>query len=351
MARLADVLVPEGATLRTALETMTRSGGQVALVVDQDARLLGLMTDGDVRKALLRGVSLDAKVEEVMNRRPVVAAAGVTAAEAVAHMRARVIRHLPVTDAAGVVVDLLRLDDLLAPPPLGALAVVMAGGEGRRLHPLTETTPKPLLRVGGRPLLEILIERLRQSGIGDVLVAVHHKPDLIRRALGDGARLGVRIDYVVEPAPLGTMGALALVRERLRAPFFVVNGDILTRCDFRALWDFHRAQRDAAMTVAVSLHQVEIPYGEFTLREARVVRIEEKPRKEFPVSTGIYVLEPWVVDRIPRGRRFDAPDLIRLLLAEGSTVAAYPLREYWLDVGRYPDLERANRDVAEGLLE
>lgn len=350
--KLASVVVPETASLREALELVTRSGKQIALVVGADGRLLGIATDGDVRKAMLRGVSLDAKIADVMNRTPIVGAPGLPASEALALMRRRVIRHLPLVDADGRLVDLLLLDDLLAPPvPLEARAVVMAGGEGKRLMPLTESTPKPLLRIGGKPLLEILIDRLRQAGIVEVLLAVHHKSDVIRAALGDGGRLGVRLEYVEEPEPRGTMGALALVRQRLDRPFFVVNGDILTKCDFRAMWEFHRGQAGVAMTVGVSTHQVEIPYGELTLDASRVTRVEEKPRKEFPVSAGIYILEPSAVDVIPAGRYCDATDLIHLLLARGRPVAAYPIREYWLDVGRHHDFEKALRDVAEGLLD
>ncbi len=159
------------------------------------------------------------------------------------------------------------------------------------------------------------------------------------------------MEYVEEPTPLGTMGALTLLRERLDYPFFVVNGDILTKCDFRAMWDFHRSRAAVAMTVGVSLHQVEIPYGEFTLKGTQVLKVDEKPRKEFPVNAGIYVLDPSVVDAIPRGECFDATDLIRLLLAQERAVAAYLIREYWLDVGRHLDLEKANRDMAEGLLD
>ncbi len=352
MRQLADVLVREGTSLREVLENITRSRAQVALVVDARRRLLGIVTDGDARKALLRGASLDAKVEAAMNRRPITGATGVGRDEALALMRARRIRHLPLLDGDATLVDLVLLDDLLAPaPPLPARAIVMAGGEGKRLRPLTDTTPKPLLRVGGKPLLEILIERLRESGVTETLVAVHHKADMIRQHLGDGTRLGVRVEYVEEPEPLGTMGSLTLVRDRLDAPVLVVNGDILTKCDFRAMWEFHRAQRGAAMTVGVSLHQVDIPYGEFTLRGTRVLAIQEKPRKEFPVSAGIYVVEPSAIDLVPRGRYVDAPDLIRLLLEHGRHVAAYLIREYWLDVGHLHDLEKANRDVAEGLLE
>lgn len=352
MVNLAQVLVREGASIREVLERITRSGKQIALVVDPESRLVGLVTDGDLRKALLRGVPLEAKIEEAMNRAPTVGTLGLPSAEALALMRSRSIRHLPLLDSRGRVVDLLILEELLAPaPPLKTRAVIMAGGEGRRLRPLTESKPKPLLSVGGKPILEILIERLRQSGIVEILVALHHKSEMIRDQLGDGARLGVRVEYVEEPVPLGTMGALTLVRKRLDAPFFVVNGDILTKCDFRAMWEFHRSQPGAAMTVGVSLHQVEIPYGEFTLRGTRVTRVDEKPRKEFPVNAGIYVVDPSAVDLIPSGRYFDATDLIRLLVSRDRPVAAYLIREYWLDVGRHDDLQKANRDVAEGLLD
>ncbi|HKZ05504.1 MAG TPA: nucleotidyltransferase family protein [Methylomirabilota bacterium] len=352
MSGLDKVVVSSGVSLREALEAITRSGKQVVLVLDVDGRLAGLATDGDVRKAMLRGVSLEAKVDEVMNRRPAVAETGLARAEAVTLMRSRGIRQLPLVRPTGEVADILFLDDLLAPPPpLPNRAVIMAGGEGRRMRPLTETTPKPLLSVGGRSLLEILIERLRLSGLVDIVVALHHRSDLIRERVGDGARLGVRVEYVEEPRPLGTMGALPLIRAGLTRPFFVVNADILTKCDFRAMWDFHRGEAGVAMTVGVTRHQVDIPYGELTLDGSRVVRIDEKPRKEYPVSAGIYVLEPSAIDLVPPDEYFDATDLVEALLARGRAVAAHRIREYWLDVGRLHDLEKANRDLAEGLLD
>jgi len=348
MTDLTHVVVREGVTLRQVLEAMTRSGKQIALVTDGDRHLLGLVTDGDVRKAILRGTSLEAKANEAMNRHPVVGEPGMTEGEALGLMRGRRIRHLPLLDNQRRVVDLLILDDLLGPrAALRNRAVIMAGGQGTRLSPLTESTPKPLLTVGGKPLLEILIERLRQSGIVSVLIAVHHKADMIRERLGDGSRLGVALEYMEEPEPLGTMGALPLMRKRLDYPFFVVNADILTNCDFQAMWDFHRAQSPAAMTVGVSIHQVDIPFGEFTLHGDRVTRVEEKPRKEFPVNAGIYLLDPSVIELIPAGRFFDATDLIRALLDQGRIVAAYLIRESWLDVGRHLDLEKANRDAPE----
>jgi dTDP-glucose pyrophosphorylase len=347
-----DLFVGEGATIFEALERISKTGKGLVLVVDEGRRLVGIATDGDLRKAILRGTSLDAGLATAVNRAPAVTRAGGAAADALALMRQRSFRHLPVVDEQGRVVELLLLDELLAPPPpLRIPAVIMAGGEGKRLRPLTEATPKPLLRVGGKPLIEILIEHLRHCGLSDVIVTLHHKSQMIRQYLGDGSRLGVRLTYVEESTPLGTMGALTLVRERLEPGALVVNADILTKCDFRAMWAFHRRQGPPAMTVGVSLHQVEIPYGEFTLRDDRVLAVDEKPRKEYPINTGIYILEPPAIDLIPHGVYFDATDLIHVLLGAGRPVAAYAIREYWLDVGRQLDFERANRDVAEGLLE
>jgi NDP-sugar pyrophosphorylase family protein len=198
--------------------------------------------------------------------------------------------------------------------------------------------------------VEILIERLNRCGVDDVRVAVHHKSDMIRAQLGDGSRLGLRLSYVDEPERLGTIGALTLVRPRPLDAFFVINGDILTKCDFRAMWEFHRAQ-GAHMTVGVSLHQVDIPYGEFTLHGTRISRVEEKPTKEFPINAGIYLLEPSLIDLIPAGQYFDATDLIRACLDHDLLVSAHVIREYWLDVGRPDDLRKADRDIAEGLLD
>ena len=351
MANLSGCTLSLGASLRAVLETMTRSGKQIVLVVDTDRRLVGVVTDGDIRRALLRGASLDAKVDEVVNRAPLVGRAGLSGPEALQVMRARSVRHLPLLDTERRVADMLRLEDLLAPTPLTARAVIMAGGEGKRLRPLTESTPKPLVAVGGKPLVELMIERLRRSGMSHITIALHHRSEMIRERLGDGSRLGVSLDYALEPEPLGTMGALTLLRDRLDAPFFVVNADVLTKCDFRAMWEYHRGQHDAAMTVGVSLHQVDIPYGEFTLHDGRVTRVEEKPHKEFPVNAGIYVLDPSAIELIPDGEYFDATDMIRALVDRGKFVAAHLIREYWLDVGRAHDLEKANRDVAQGLLD
>lgn len=344
------LLVSAGASVRAALEAMTKNSRQVAAVVDDGGRLAGLVTDGDIRRALLRGASLDAPVERMMNRSPVTASPATTRDEALALMHARVIRHLPLVDRAGVLVDLLVLDELLEPPPLANAAVIMAGGTGSRLRPLTDTVPKPLLRVGGKPLIEIMIERLRDAGVRDFVLTVHYKSHLIEEHLGNGARLGVRVRYVREEQPLGTAGSLRTVAMLVDGPFFLVNADILTKCDFRALLAFHE-RHGADMTVGTVPYSVDLPYGIVEVDGTRLAAVTEKPRLDFVVNSGLYVVGPAATALVPPGIPFDIPDLIRILMAAGRRVVAFPVREYWLDVGRHDDFHKADRDVAEGLLE
>jgi dTDP-glucose pyrophosphorylase len=350
MALTPDLTVTPGASLREVLETITKNSRQAVAVEGPDGRLAGLVTDGDLRRALLRGVSLDRAVGEIMNRTPVVAPAGTTRDEALALLRRRMMRHLPLVDGDGRLVDLVLLDELLEPRHLPNHAVLMAGGAGHRLRPLTESVPKPLLRVGGKPLLEIMIERLRDAGVREFHLTVHHKSEMIEEQFGDGSRLDVRIHYVREIEPLGTAGALTLLAERPAHPFFLVNGDILTKCDFRSLLDFHR-RSGTDMTIGTVRHVSELPYGVLEVQGDRLAAVSEKPRLEFVVNSGIYVVAPAAIDRIPRGQYFDATDLIGALLAAGRPVSTFAIKDYWLDVGRHDDLRKADRDVAEGLLD
>jgi dTDP-glucose pyrophosphorylase len=350
MALDAALLVAPSASVREALEAITKNSRQAVLVVDGHGRLAGIVTDGDIRRGLLRGVAIDGRVADLMNPHPVTLPAGVTRAEALALMQQRSLRHLPVVDAAGRLVDVMLFEDLLRPVPVPNAAVVMAGGDGRRMRALSEDVPKPLLRVGHKPLLEILIERLRAAGVWQFFVTVRHKSEMIEAHFGDGSRLGVRIRYVREEAPLGTAGALGRLPEPLAEPFFLVNGDVLTKCDFLGMLEFHRRCR-ADLTVGAVPHTVEVPYGVLRVEGERLEAVEEKPRLDFLVNAGIYVVEPAVVPRIPRGRAFDATELIRLLKDQGRPVVAFPIRDYWLDVGRDGEWHRANRDVAKGLLD
>lgn len=350
MSLTSGLVLAPSATLREALEAITKNGRQAVFITDEAGRLAGLVTDGDVRRGMLRGASLESPVTEIMNAHPVVTAAPLAGDEAIAFMQRRSIRHLPLLDPERRLVDVVFLDDLLRPAPLPNAAVVMAGGAGRRLAPLTETTPKPLLRVGGKPLLEIMVERLRDTGIQDITLTLHYKRHMIEEHFGAGERFGVRIHYKYEEQPRGTAGVLSDLRGAFAAPFLVVNADILTKCDFREMLKFHEATR-AVMTVGTVPYTVDLPYGVLEIDGEQLAGVKEKPRLDFVINSGIYVLSPLALETMPAGAVLDMPQLIAGLKAAGHRVVAFPIREYWLDVGRHDDFHKADRDVAEGLLE
>lgn len=340
-------------TIREAIITIDRNARGIVLVTDEALRLLGTVTDGDVRRVILAGVDLDSEVGVLLARkadssyaRPVVAPAGAGRAQLLALMQERSVHQIPLLDEQGCVVGLATLDDLLPGQGSAVQAVIMAGGFGKRLFPLTADLPKPMLPVGGRPLLERTIDQLRIAGIKQVNITTHYLAEKITEYFGDGSAFGVQLSYVAEDRPLGTAGALGLIAAPTE-PVLVINGDILTNVDFRAMLAFHREQH-ADLTVAVRQYEVRIPYGVVESDGPYVKRIREKPQHSFLVNGGIYLLEPSVYDYIPPGERFDMPDLIQALLDRGRPVVSFPIVEYWLDIGQVADYERAEEDIRTG---
>lgn len=343
MKNIRDIFVTRDAPILSAMQHLEKGAAQIVLVVDAADRLLGTVTDGDVRRALLRGVGLDRPVAEAMNRTPVTARSGTTQEEAIALMRERAIHQLPIVDGEKVV-GLITFDEALRALREETLVVLVAGGLGSRLRPLTEETPKPLLAVGGKPLLEITIANLARQGFARFFIAVNYKADMFRAHFADGRSLGVEIGYLQENESLGTAGALRLLPERPAAPLLVMNGDVLTNLDARQLLLFHREQSVAA-TMCVREYEWRIPYGVVRIDRGRLAEFEEKPtRKEF-VNAGIYALSPEALDQIPPSGPIDMPDLFRRVALNRGPAAVYPLREYWIDIGHLDDLQRAQGDA------
>ena len=351
---LQPLLLASDASVREAMECIDGNQSGIALVVEPQGRLLGTVTDGDVRRAMLADLDLETPVSVLLERQrsldegrpmPLTAPEGTPAAELVALMTRYDVRQIPLVDERGRVADLVLLRELVdvEGPPLRA--VVMAGGYGRRLGALTADMPKPMLPVGDRPLLERIIGQLREAGIGHVNLTTHYRAEAIAEHFGNGERYGVEIEYVPEERPLGTAGALGLVEGD--GPILVMNGDILTRIDFRAMHRFHD-EHQADMTVAVRPYEARVPYGLVELEGEQVSGITEKPLMRGFVNAGIYLLDPGVCGRVTRGEPLDMPQLIERLLADGSRVVGFPLREYWLDIGQLADYEQALADV-EGL--
>src|SRR5437660_1015185 len=315
MSSLDNLFVGPDWTIRRLIQCIEANAHGIALVVDGERRLLATVTDGDIRRAVLQGLSLEAFVQELLAHKepeptigdgPITAPVGTDDVTLLELMRRHSVRHVPLLDKESRVVGLSRIDDLVDSPKLNA--VVMAGGYGTRLRPLTEESPKPLLPVGDRSLLERILGQLRDAGIHRVNIATHFLADRIKEHVGDGSRLGVTVEYVSEDRPLGTAGALGLL-EAPDEPMLVINGDILTRTDFRAMLHFHQDYK-AAMTVGIKRYSVKVPFGVVQVRGADIAALEEKPVAQFFVVAGIYLLSPEVWAYLPRGEYFDMPDLI-----------------------------------------
>lgn len=342
------LFVPRSGTMLDAMQVIDRTGAGIALAVEDDSRLVGTITDGDIRRAILSHLPESTPLAHLLERQreqedyptPVTAPAGTPGEDLLLLMKEYTLRQIPLLDETGRVVDIALLGDLAGETVLPPSAVVMAGGFGRRLGPLTEETPKPMLPVGERPLLHRIVEQLSSAGIRRIHLTTHYRADAISNYFGSGGAFGVDISYVNEEEPLGTAGALALLPSE-STPLLVMNGDIVTNIDLVELAYFHKRQR-AHMTVVVRPYAVEVPYGLVETEGAEVVGISEKPIVRGFVNAGIYLVDPAVCGLITAGERLDMPDLIKRALDAGQRVASFPLHEYWLDIGHQQDYERAS---------
>ena len=348
----ADYCVDQFSSIRDTIALMDKSRIGIALVVDEQRRLIGTVTDGDVRRGILANINLDESVTRLLERKsgspyaiPTTAPVGADPTICLELLKQHSILHLPLLDEEKRVAGLVTLDEFVPPSNLALQAVIMAGGRGSRMNPLTEVLPKPMLPVGDQPLMEIIIHQLRDAGIRRVNVTTHHKSEKITEHFGDGSDFGVELNYVNEDRPLGTAGGLGLM-DPPQETLLVINGDILSQVDFRAMLAFHREQR-GDLTVAVRQYDIRVPFGVVECEGASVQRLTEKPVLNFFVNAGIYLLEPVVYQYIPNGKSFDMTDLIERLLEERRRVVSFPVREYWLDIGLPEDYLRAQKDVAK----
>jgi len=328
-------------TLRSCVQRIAETHAGIVVFVDERQRFVGLLTAGDLFRLLARGVGLDDPIAPHVNTRPVTVTGDLTNSEILRLMTVRELNHVPVLRPDGTIERIATQSALQKENILRNHAVVMAGGEGTRLRPLTEQQPKALVEVNRKPLLELVIERLKHFGILDITISVRYQAAAIRAAFGDGSAWHVNLDYIEEDEPLGTCGAIGLIRENWTEPFFVLNCDVLSDIDLLNMSRFH-ALNHSELTVAVKDHQIEVPFGVVEVDHERVQRLSEKPKLKFYINAGIYLLNPDVKKAIPPGRRFDMTDLIGDLLNRGAKVCSYPLRSMWLDVGDTENLRRAH---------
>ena len=346
MKRWEQTLVSPDTSLRNALLTIDSASSHIALVVDADRRLLGTLSDGDARRGLLKGLTLDDKVSAAMHLTPTCAREGEDRHGILATMRRLGLHQIPVLDEKGRVTGLQTVDDFLSAPVRENWVVIMAGGLGSRLAELTRDTPKPMLKVGSRPLLETIVRSYAEQGFRRFYFAVNYKADQIQAHFGDGGALGVEIQYLREQKRLGTAGALGLLPEKPGLPFIVTNADLLTKEDYGRMLDQHQAS-GAQATMAVRDFEMQVPFGVVRESQGRIQSLQEKPVQRFTVNAGIYVLSPDALDLVPREEFFDMPALFEAMLTRDMPTRCHRVEGYWLDIGRMPDYERANIDFAE----
>jgi dTDP-glucose pyrophosphorylase/predicted transcriptional regulator len=337
---LTRLTVPSGSTILEALTAIEAGGEAITFVVDGGDRVIGCLTDGDIRRAILRGASLEDRVlAQVMRRDFTSATPQDGRAEVLDLMRARQIERIPVLSPEGRLSGLHTMRQLVSMAERPNRVVILAGGKGTRLHPITEQVPKPMVTVAGRPILERLILHLVSCGLSRFSISINYLGHLIEEYFGDGSRLGCEIDYLRETEPLGTGGPLSLL-PRQTLPVVVLNGDLITQCDVGDLLDFHERGGYSA-TLGIRPYTIEVPFGVAEVEGGRLLSLREKPSERTLINAGIYVLAPDAAAMVPSGREYPITALFETLLAEGKPVGARLLEAEWLDVGRHDELRRA----------
>lgn len=340
-----DILMAPTRTLRDALEVINEQASQVVLVVDEENHLLGVVTDGDIRRALLKNLGLEVVLSEIMNLSPITAQRGTSKDQLIELMERKSILSVPLLDK-GKVVGLEMLKHFLSKPKYDNPVFLMAGGFGTRLRPLTDNCPKPMLEIGNKPILETVLNSFVKAGFRNFYISTHYMPELILNHFGDGSKWGVTIEYIHEDKPLGTGGALGLLPNDVsqELPLILMNGDVLTKVDFTRLLEFH-CDNSADATICVREYEYQIPYGVISGEGNRITEMVEKPIQRFFVNAGIYVLSPSVVNAVPRDLNIDMPTILEQQIALQKDVLMFPIHEYWLDIGRMDDFNRAQVDI------
>ena len=353
---LSAFAVNRGTSLRDTIALIDRNGCGIAVVMDEGARLVDVVTDGDIRRAILRGIALtepvshvvEAKTADGKTHKPVTGRIDDPPEFLLLLMERLVLHQLPLLDREGRVRRIVHRDALSARPLVepGTRAVVMAGGFGTRLRPLTERIPKPMLKVAGRPILEHTIRRLALAGFDKIFITLHYLPDVIIEHFGDGSRFGAKIEYIHETKPLGTAGSIALA-DHGSAPMLIMNGDVMTDLNLVAFLDFHRTT-EAAITMAGAPYEVGVPFGVVTMDGAtNVTGLQEKPIQRFYINTGIYAVSPAALALIPADTAYNMTDLVEEAIKSNLRAKLYAMHEYWRDIGRIEDLQRANLEMGQ----
>lgn len=332
-------LIPLGSSIQDAISSLEISSMQIALVVSEGNKLEGTLTDGDIRRAFLSGGNLDTIVDGVMNNKPLIVPPEISREYVLQLMKINKIHQLPIVENNGVVIGLHLWNSIVAPTALENKMLIMAGGQGKRLRPFTENCPKPMLEIGGKPMLQHIIEKAKNNGFRNFLISLNYLGEVIENYFQDGSQFGVNIEYLHENKPLGTAGCLSLLMNCPNLPFVVTNGDVLTDINYREFLNFH-IEHEALATMAVRQHEIQNQFGVVLTRGIQIEGFEEKPVYRSNINAGIYVLDPKALSFLDYEQHCDMPTLFNRIKNKVGAAIVYPMHETWVDVGRPDDLEK-----------
>ena len=333
-------------TLMDAVKAIEESPYRTVMVTDENGKLIGSLTDRDIRRSLLKKGNLETKLENVMNKNPIRVSQNESSEYMFALMKKSNIMTLPIIDSKNKLIDIIHLkelskiNDLPYKKNIFSFAVIMAGGEGKRLRPLTNNLPKPMIEIDGIPLLERQVNKLSEIGVKKIYISINYLSEIIENHFKDGSKYGVQIFYLKESQKLGTAGSLSLLPEKPESSILVMNGDVLTSSNFRNLFEFHNAN-NASMTVSAIDFKITVPYGVIREENGFIKKLEEKPSQRFFCNAGIYAISPSAIKLISKNNFFDMTDLIELCISKKLPVGVFPIHEYWSDIGTPNDLEKA----------
>jgi len=344
MIRLKEILIKPNSTIKEAMVALNKSTAEIVLVVNENGKLLATVTDGDIRRGLLNGLKLDDKIEKCMQRNFIFVKEKTGRAEVLDLMKAHTIKQIPILDEEGRVKGLHLLREIIGSYDKPNIALIMAGGKGERLKPITDEIPKPMVKVAGRPILERLILHLISYGIKNFYIAVNYKSEVIENHFLDGRDLGCKINYIKEKKPLGTAGALGLLNIKTKEPIFVLNGDLLTQFNLDEMLNFHK-EKGFDSTIGVYDYVYKVPYGVVEEKNGKLLSIKEKPSFVWSVNAGIYILKPDLIKLVPKNENFTMPELFEKAISLKKKIGIFHIEGDWIDVGFHKDLKKARGEI------
>ncbi len=343
MKNIQNIKLSKNASIEEALKVIGDGAMQIALIVDKSDKLIGTLTDGDIRRGLLKGLDLKSSIKSIIFKTPTIAKESDTKEMILKLAISKKLNQIPIIDESGKVIGIQQISQLVKPNEKKNKVILMVGGLGERLGSLTKDTPKPMLKVGNKSILETIVESFKSYEYTNIVMCLNYKSEIIKDYFGDGSEFGVNIEYILEEKRMGTAGALSLLKDNLKEPFFVMNGDLLTNVNFEKIHEFFLSNNAQAL-MCVREYESQVPYGVINIENTKIVSVEEKPTQKFFVNAGIYMLNPEVLKYIPKNEFYNMTTLFEKLIDKDENTISFPLDGYWLDIGRFEEYKKANEE-------